>query len=160
MLQVEPAFALSCAVTSAARDIRILSFGAEHHPAALALWQNTAGVGLSDADSFEHVARFLARNPGSSFVGLDGDAVVGTILCGHDGRRGLIHHLAVHSDYRRRGLGRALVAAGLSALAQQGIQKCHLLVFRENEPGKAFWRSLGAEERLALSLFSLPTPAG
>lgn len=142
----------------AAYDTHVVTFRAEHHPAALALWENTAGVGLSEADSFDSIGRFLNRNPGSSFVALDGSAVIGTILCGHDGRRGLIHHLAVHSEYRRRGLGRALVAAGLAALARQGIQKCHLLVFRENEEGKAFWRNLGADERLSLSLFSLPTP--
>lgn len=117
------------------------------------------GVGLSSADSFDNIARFLARNPGASFVAIDTDTdlVVGTILCGHDGRRGLIHHLAVALRHRRRGLGRALVAQALAALRRDGIQKCHLLVFDQNAEGRLFWERIGAEERTTLRLFSLPT---
>ncbi|MQK65990.1 GNAT family N-acetyltransferase, partial [Escherichia coli] len=89
------------------------------------------GVGLSDADSFENVARFLERNPGLSFVATDAERVVATILCGHDGRRGLIHHLLVAPTHRRQGLGRALLSRALAALGQAQIQKCHLLVFRD-----------------------------
>lgn len=58
----------------------------------LALWRTSEGVGLSDADSDEGVARFLDRNPGLSFVARDGEHLVGAVLCGHDGRRGYIHH--------------------------------------------------------------------
>lgn len=84
-------------------------------------------------------------------------AIVATILCGHDGRRGLIHHLAVTPSHRRQGLGRALVSRALSALRAVHIQKCHLLVFRENAAGLTFWRRLGADERVTLTTFSLPT---
>ena len=136
-------------------DIRV--FEPEDHAQARELWDSTEGVGLSDADSFENVRRFLERNPGLSFVATDNQLVVGTILCGHDGRRGLIHHLAVAPSQRRKGLGRALVRCALAALHQEGIQKCHLLVFHENASGRAFWRSVGAEERTALGIFSLPT---
>ncbi|HXK18518.1 MAG TPA: GNAT family N-acetyltransferase [Polyangiaceae bacterium] len=136
-------------------EIRV--FRAEDHAQAWRLWESSEGVGLSSADSFENVARFLQRNPGLSFVAVDGYTVVATILCGHDGRRGLIHHLAVASAYRRNGLGRSLVARCLAALRHDGIEKCHLLVFRENAAGRAFWQRVGAEERVALSVFSLPT---
>src|SRR5690349_12036470 len=121
-------------------DIR--AFRADDHAQALALWQATAGVGLSGADSFENVARFLVRNPGLSFVATEADVVVATILCGHDGRRGLIHHLAVASRCRRAGIGRALVSRALAALRREGIEKCHLLVFDENAEGRAFWKSI------------------
>ncbi|HET7543887.1 MAG TPA: GNAT family N-acetyltransferase [Polyangiaceae bacterium] len=136
-------------------DIRV--FKAEDHAQARALWESTEGVGLSSADSFENVRRFLERNPGLSFVATLHDAVVATILCGHDGRRGLIHHLAVASAHRRSGIGRALVARALAALRADGIEKCHLLVFRDNSSGRAFWRGIGAEERTTLGIFSLPT---
>lgn len=127
-------------------------------PAARALWQATPGVGLSAADEPAALAAFLARNPGTSFVAEAQGRIIGTILVGHDGRRGLIHHLAVAEDQRRTGLGRALVEAGLAALHAQGIDKCHLMVFTHNAAGAAFWTALGAARRSELDLYSLPTP--
>lgn len=72
----------------------------------LALWRSSEGIGLSDADSRENIARFLERNPGLSFVAYDGQELIGAVLCGYDGRRGYIHHLAVAESHRRRRLGR------------------------------------------------------
>jgi putative acetyltransferase len=107
------------------------------------LWQRCEGVGLSSADSPENIAVYLDRNPGMSFLALDGDHVVGAILSGHDGRRGYIHHLAVQNNYRRLGIGRQLVEHCLAVLKKEGIQKCHLFIFHENEAGITFWRDLG-----------------
>ena len=126
-------------------------------PAARALWQATPGVGLSSADEPDALAAFLARNPGTSLVAEADGRIVGTILVGHDGRRGLIHHLAVAADSRRIGLGRALVEAGLAALHKLGIEKCHLMAFTNNPEGSAFWTSIGANRRDDLALFSLST---
>jgi ribosomal protein S18 acetylase RimI-like enzyme len=138
-------------------SIDIRAFRPEDHAQARALWESTEGVGLSNADSFENIARFLERNPGLSFVATNGGVVFATILCGHDGRRGLIHHLAVSPAHRRRGVGRELVSKSLAALQRDGIQKCHLLVFHQNSDGREFWKRIGAEERLTLGLFSLST---
>lgn len=107
----------------------------------LALWQRCSGIGLSGADSETGIARYLARNPGLSFIAQEGDTVIGSILCGHDGRRGYIHHLAVDEGYRRHGIGSALVEHCLAALAEAGIQKCHLFIFHENYDGIDFWRA-------------------
>ncbi|WP_242478653.1 GNAT family N-acetyltransferase [Rubrivivax gelatinosus] len=115
------------------------------------------GIGLSEADEPAALAAFLRRNPGLSFVAQDGGELVGTILCGHDGRRGLIHHLAVAPGRRRRGLGRALLDAALAALQAQGIGKCHLMVFADNAEGLAFWRRQQAIERVELALLSIAT---
>ena len=136
-------------------DVRV--FVAKDHAQAQKLWESTEGLGLSEADSFDNVRRFLERNPGLSFVATDRQAVVATVLCGHDGRRGFIHHLAVAPTHRRHGLGRALVGRALAALAHAGVQKCHLLVFHENAAGRAFWERIGAERRTTLEIFSLPT---
>lgn len=129
----------------------------EDIPAARALWQATPGVGLSAADEPEALAAFLDRNPGTCLVAESGGQITGTILVGHDGRRGLIHHLAVATDSRRRGLGHRLVEAGLAALHDQGIDKCHLMVFTDNAGGAAFWTGIGATRRDELALYSLPT---
>ena len=71
----------------------------------IALWELSDGVGLSSADSPEAIQFYLERNPGMSFVAKQDGMVVGAVLSGHDGRRGYIHHLAVHPDYRRQGIG-------------------------------------------------------
>src|SRR5258706_298299 len=76
---------------SARMRIEVRTFNASDHAAAFRLWEHSEGVGLSEADSPEGIASFLNRNPGLSFLALDGNQLVGTILCGHDGRRGFIH---------------------------------------------------------------------
>ena len=85
----------------------------EDYPAAYALWQNAEGVGLSSADQFESIASYLARNPGISQAAYDKDVLVGVMLCGHDGRRGYIHHLVVADSHRGQKIGRKLVERGL-----------------------------------------------
>ncbi len=130
---------------------------ADDYDAVLALWQSSEGVGLSSADSRESIAGYLARNPGHSFVVEVDGMLVGAVLCGHDGRRGYIHHLAVHPDYRRRGIGRELAARCLAALREAGIQKCHLFVFGENRNGRQFWQNTGWTERVELILMSRAT---
>lgn len=140
-------------------QLTIAEFLPRHIDPARVLWQTSEGVGLSDADEPSPLAAFLGRNPGLSSVALSGDAVVGTVLCGHDGRRGLIHHLVVADTHRRCGIGRQLLSRGLAALKGAGIQKAHLLVFKSNSTGLAFWRGVGAEERCSMALFSLSTSA-
>lgn len=138
-------------------SIELRAFDESDYLQARTLWERTPGVGLSEADAPEAIKAFLARNPGTSFVALDGSVLVGTVLCGHDGRRGLIHHLVTAPSHRRRGIASALLRAGLKALRGCGIDKCHLLVFRSNEDGLKFWRAVAAHERTELSLFSLTT---
>lgn len=138
-------------------SFRIRTFEMSDYDAAIALWQRCDGVGLSDADRPEAIKFFLERNPGLSFVAEDEGQLAGTVLCGHDGRRGLIHHLATDPAQRRQGVGRALLTHALGALHAAGIHKCHLMVFRQNTGGMAFWHAVGAEERVKLSLFSLHT---
>ncbi len=132
----------------------ITEFTMNHYEAAFALWQVTPGVGLSSADEPAAIQAYLARNPGTSFVALDQDRLVGTILCGHDGRRGFIHHLAVDQAYRRRGIATQLVARGLAALHTTGIQKCHLFIFGGNQMGVAFWQNNGWELRQDVRIMS------
>jgi N-acetylglutamate synthase len=125
---------------------------------AMCLWQSSEGVGLSRADEREAIARYLARNPGMSFVARDGGELVGTVLAGHDGRRGYVHHLAVRTSHRRMGIGRALAGCCLAALKADGIDKTHLFVFGENRTGRDFWREAGWYERLELVIMSIDQP--
>jgi L-amino acid N-acyltransferase YncA len=134
--------------------ITIQSFKNEVYEEVLALWQKCEGVGLSGADSRENIHHFLERNPGMSFVASAEGRIMGTVLAGHDRRRGYIYHLAVHPDRRRQGLGRRLVDRCLQALREAGIQKCHLFVFNNNESGIVFWKSIEWKQRSDLVVMS------
>jgi ribosomal protein S18 acetylase RimI-like enzyme len=137
--------------------LEIRPFEQSDYDAARALWERSEGVGLSGADERAAIFTFLKRNPNISFVAITDGKLIGTILCGHDGRRGLIHHLVTDLAHRRRGVASALLKSGLKALRGAGIDRCHLLVFRSNEAGLSFWRNIGAEERKTLALFSMAT---
>jgi N-acetylglutamate synthase len=121
------------------------------------LWETVMAQSLSEADSREGVSRFLERHPGSSLVAVHEGAIVGAVLGGHDGRRGLIHHLAVAEGVRRHGVARLLVTECLDRLARAGIDKCHVLVFTDNAGANGFWRAFHATERRELSVYSLKT---
>lgn len=135
-------------------EITVVEFTMEHYKAAFALWQETPGVGVSSADEPDAIRFYLERNPGMSFVALAEGQLVGTILCGHDGRRGYIHHVAVHPDYRRQGIARQLVDHGLAALKEIGIRKCHLFIFPQNQSGIAFWETVGWDFREDVRIMS------
>lgn len=124
-------------------------------PAAIALWSTTDGLGHGPGTSAEGVARFLERNPGLSWVAVAGDAVVGAILCGDDGRRGQIYRLAVALEHRRQGLAAALVTKSLDALRDTGIERCLLSVLTDNAAADRFWTAVGARRRSELGLYSI-----
>lgn len=112
------------------------------------LWINTPGMGLNSVDdSREGIEKYLKRNPTTCFVAEENDCIVGVILSGHDGRRGYIHHTAVSSDFRNKGIGRKLVEHALGALKNEGIIKVALVVFAKNELGNGFWEKAGFEVR-------------
>ncbi len=120
------------------------------------LWANTKGMGMRSLDdSFEGIEKFIKRNPNTNFIAKIENKVVGIILCGHDGRRGYIYHTAVNTDYRRGGVGKALVDAALEALRKEGINKVALVAFASNDLGNKFWQSLGFEKRNDLNYRNL-----
>lgn len=118
------------------------------------LWQNTENIGLSAADKKEAVESFLSRNPGLSFVAVDNSRIVGAILCGHDGRRGAIYHLAVDTKFRNQGIGANLVTHSLEVLKSAGIERCHIHVYALNQVGLSFWQKEGWYLRPELMLLS------
>jgi ribosomal protein S18 acetylase RimI-like enzyme len=138
--------------------IRVRPMVEEDIPAALGLWQGLPGIGLRGADSPPALARFLRRNPGTSFaaVGESGE-LIGVSLAGHDGRRGYLHHVAVTPRLQKQGIGRRLVEACLAALKAEGIEKVNLWVKADNAAGKAFWTCVGGHERTDIAMVSIIT---
>jgi ribosomal protein S18 acetylase RimI-like enzyme len=136
-------------------NITISPFKIESYYDVLDLWQQSEGVGLSGADSRECIQSYLDRNQGMSFIATHTDGkVIGTILGGHDGRRGYIHHLTVHKDFRRHGLASKLVSKCKQELKKAGIQKCHIFIFNDNTSGIEFWKSIGWVHRSDISVIS------
>ncbi len=107
------------------------------------LWDKDGGIGQRTLDdSYEGIKKFLDRNPTTCFVYRD-NCVQGTILTGHDGRRGYIYHLYVHPKLRKKGIGQKLVDSAINALKKQGINKVALVVYSNNSLGNNFWERNG-----------------
>ena len=102
-------------------------------------------------DSREGISRYLNRNPGTCYAAVKDGKIIGVILTGHDGRRGIIHHMCVHPEYRRLGIAGHLVSAAEEALKKEGIQKIFGLVFKDNDPANAFWEEQGYTLRTNLN---------
>ncbi|MDE7164799.1 MAG: GNAT family N-acetyltransferase [Clostridiales bacterium] len=113
-----------------------------------ALWMSCVGMGLNSLDdSKDGIAKFLERNPETCFVAIIDENIVGVIMVGTDGRRGYIYHTAVHPDFRKQGIAKALVNTALSAVERLGIGKVALIVFGRNQVGNEFWESMGFTAR-------------
>jgi putative acetyltransferase len=125
--------------------------------AVLDLWGQTEGVGLNESDTPKQLRAFLDRNSGLSVIARDGPRLIGAVLCGHDGRRGYLHHLAVLPNYRGRGLGRQMAETCLAALGALGILKCNIFLYADNEPGERFWRQCGWSARSDLKVLQRKT---
>ena len=132
--------------------VRIMTI--EDYEGVYALWKKIKGFGIrSIDDSKEGVARFLKRNPTTSVVAEKDGRIVGSILCGHDGRRGCLYHVCVDEDYRRDGIGKRMVVFAMKALKEEKINKVSLIAFTENDIGNAFWNTIGWTERLDLNYY-------
>ena len=109
-----------------------------------ALWMTIRGFGIRALDdSREDVVRFIRRNPTTSVVAWADGKVVGSILCGSDGRQGALYHVCVAGEYRRRGIGTRMVGHCMERLREMGINKVSLIAFVDNSAGNAFWQQIG-----------------
>lgn len=118
------------------------------------LWRSIKGFSIRSVDdSAEGVAHFLRRNPLTSVVAIEDEKVVGSILCGHDGRRGCMYHVCVHREYRMRGIGKAMVVRAMEELRKECVSKVSLIAFTENDVGNAFWNKIGWTKREDLNYY-------
>ena len=137
------------------KSYEIKTMTAEDYDGLYKLWMTIHGFGIrSIDDSKEGVEMFLRRNPTTSVVAVaeNGD-IVGGILCGHDGRRGCLYHVCVREDYRRMGIGKAMVVHCMNALRAEKINKVSLIAFSVNDIGNKFWRAAGWTRREDLNYY-------
>jgi ribosomal protein S18 acetylase RimI-like enzyme len=114
------------------------------YSAALELWQNAGtGVRLGPSDAPEEIEKKLQRDPDLFLVAeLDG-RLVGTVIGGFDGRRGLVYHLAVLPSERGRGIGSQLMDELERRLKEKGCIRCYLLVTFDNPDAMEFYEARG-----------------
>ena len=124
------------------------------YDAVVALWRACEGLSLRDADSRSGIDNYLRRNPGLSFVAEKEARIVGSIMAGHDGKRGYIQHMAVDQSVRNRGIATKLVERCLAALKKQGIEKSHVHVLKDNQAGRAYWSARGWTRRSEIVMYS------
>ena len=135
--------------TESPEEIAIRPMREEDYDKVRELWQTIGGFGIrSIDDSREDIVRFIRRNPDTSVVAQDPEEkIVGTILCGNDGRQGSLYHVCVAKPYRRRGIGTRLVSFCMQALQAEKINKVTLIAFAHNDGGNAFWKQIGWNRR-------------
>ena len=136
------------------KQFEIRKMTIEDYDGLYALWMTIKGFGIRSVDdSRKGVEKFLKRNPDTSVVAVADGKIVGGILCGHDGRRGCLYHVCVHEDYRRLGIGKAMVVFCMNALKAENINKVSLIAFTKNDVGNAFWNTIGWTKRLDLNYY-------
>ena len=124
---------------------------------AIQLWRQTKGVIIRDYDdSPEGIARFIHRNPKTTLVLEQDGEIVGTLLCGNDGRRGFLYHFVVREDLRNHGLGSMMLNEVYRQLREDGIAKGGLVALQSNESGFRFWQNRGWSKRNDLFYLDFP----
>jgi ribosomal protein S18 acetylase RimI-like enzyme len=112
-----------------------------------ALWQSAGdGIGLSPSDQPDEIEKKTQRDPDLFLVAEYAGCIVGTVIGGFDGRRGMIYHLAVAPEYRRQGLASRLMDEIESRLRQKGCRKAYLLVKKGNDVAKLLYEARGWDE--------------
>ena len=125
-------------------EVQILPMTEADYDAVRALWMTIRGFGIRALDdSREDVVRFIRRNPTTSVVAKADGKIVGSILCGSDGRQGALYHVCVAKEYRRQGIGTRMVGYCMQQLKALGINKVGLIAFTKNDAGNAFWKEIG-----------------
>ena len=125
-------------------EVRIQPMTADDYDEVRALWMTIRGFGIRPLDdSPADIRRFILRNPTTSVVARVEDRIVGSILCGSDGRQGSLYHVCVAREYRRRGIGTKMVGYCMQQLKLMGINKVSLIAFTRNDAGNAFWKQIG-----------------
>jgi len=106
------------------------------------------------SDGFRHLI--------DGFVWEDGGRIVGSVMVqrmGNDKTRWYIAAVAVHPDYRRRGIARRLISRAIEHARGHGAQVCILDVRADNVPAYELYRSFGFvryDETSELKLERLP----
>lgn len=123
--------------------IRTFEFPADYQ-AVIELWKNAGeGIHLGVSDTYAEIARKIERDPQLFLVAEKEGRLIGTVLGGFDGRRGLVYHLAVDQAHRKHGIATALMAELEKRFKAIGCLRAYLLVTPENQEAQQFYEKRG-----------------
>ncbi len=121
---------------------------------AIDLWSSIErGVHLGRSDAPPEIEKKMARDPDLFLVAEVEGRIIGSVIGGYDGRRGLIYHLAVSAAFRGQGIGSRLMAEVESRLRGKGCLKCYLLVAGDNYEVESYYQGLGWKRMEDIHLF-------
>ncbi len=123
-----------------------------HRHQVISLWKAVFGYETSHNAPDIVIDKKIDFNDGLFFVALENDNVIGTVMAGYDGHRGWIYSIAVSPDYRKSGLGSALLSFAEERLSEKGCMKINLQIMEENEPVEAFYISNGYKTEKRISM--------
>lgn len=108
------------------------------------MWKSIEkGIGLGRSDTLAEIEKKVSRDPDLFLVAVSESKIVGSVIGGFDGRRGLIYHLAVAVSFRGMGIGSNLMQEVESRLRLKGCLKCYLLVTADNPEAEEYYRRRG-----------------
>lgn len=118
----------------------------EDYTSVLNLWSQAGpGIHVRRSDEPDEILKKLQRDPDLFLVAEIEGQIVGTVLGGFDGRRGMMYHLAVAEPHRKKGIATALVKELEARLRFKGCIKYYLLVTLDNSEAIQFYESHGWE---------------
>ena len=118
----------------------------EDYPDVVNLWRNSgSGIHLRRSDESEEIIKKIERDPDLFLVAENLGKVIGTVMGGFDGRRGMMYHLAVATGYRQRGVGAAKMTELERRLRLKGCIRYYLLVTKDNLEAIRFYEARGWE---------------
>lgn len=123
--------------------IRQFDFDGDYE-SVIRLWQTIkTGMHIGPSDAPGEIKKKVERDPDLFLVAELNGEIIASIIGGFDGRRGMIYHLAVRSDFRRQGIGQLLLQEVEGRLKDKGCIKCLLMVLEDNETAKRFYEECG-----------------
>lgn len=133
--------------------LRQFCFPADYE-AVYALWKSIErGVRIGRSDTPAEIEKKLSRDPDLFLVAEAEGAIIGSVIGGYDGRRGLIYHLAVAPDYRGQGIGSRLMEEVEARLRAKGCLKCYLLVTADNPEAELYYQHRGWQHMDSVRLY-------
>ncbi len=118
------------------------------------LWKTIKNFAIRQIDdSKEGIIKFLKRNKSTCVVAVCDNKIVGSILCGHDGREACFYHVCVKEDMRNHGIATSMVTYIINKLNKLNINKVRLVAFKKNKLGNDFWKDIGFAQNKNMNIY-------